>query len=67
MPDRRAVALTTLNMLLGLGTALSPLLIAVFTDMGQWPYLPLLAAAGLVVLFAVALVICGLAKTMFGN
>jgi MFS transporter, FHS family, glucose/mannose:H+ symporter len=96
MPDRRAVALTSLNVLLGLGTALSPLLIAVFTDVGQWWYLPLLAAAGFVVLivaslaqpmglptvkastgdaklpslfwlFAAALVIYGLAETMFGN
>lgn len=50
MPDRRAVALTSLNVLLGLGTALSPLLIAVFTDVGQWWYLPLLAAAGLALL-----------------
>ena len=96
MPDRRDVALTSLNVLLGLGTALSPLLIAVFTDIGQWWYLPLLTAAGLVVLFgaslaqpmglpaataktakakipslfwlfAAALVIYGLAETMFGN
>jgi predicted MFS family arabinose efflux permease len=96
MPARRAVALTSLNVLLGLGTALSPLLIAVFTDVGQWWYLPLLNAAGLVVLtaavlaqpmrlpatetstgkaaiprlfwlFAAALVIYGLAETMFGN
>jgi MFS family permease len=50
MPDRRDVALTALNVLLGLGTALSPLLIAFFTNVGQWWYLPLLAAAGLLVL-----------------
>ena len=50
MPDRRDVALTALNVLLGLGTALSPFLIALFTDVGQWWYLPLLAAAGLLVL-----------------
>jgi predicted MFS family arabinose efflux permease len=50
MPDRRDVALTALNVLLGLGTALSPLLIAFFTDVGQWWYLPLLAAAGLLAL-----------------
>jgi MFS family permease len=103
LPDRRAVALTSLNVLLGLGTALSPLLIAIFTDVGQWWYLPLLAGSGLVVLaavtlaqpmslpaaetaagaagapagkaaiprlfwlFAAALVIYGLAETMFGN
>ena len=40
MPDRRDVALTALNVLLGLGTALSPLLIAVFLDVGAWWYLP---------------------------
>ena len=50
MPDRRDVALTALNVLLGLGTALSPFLISLFTKVGQWWYLPLLAAAGLVVL-----------------
>jgi MFS family permease len=50
MPDRRDVALTGLNVLLGLGTALSPLLIATFTRIGQWWYLPLVAAAGLLVL-----------------
>ena len=44
MPDRRDVALTALNVLLGLGTALSPFLIALFTSIGQWWYLPLLAA-----------------------
>jgi predicted MFS family arabinose efflux permease len=102
MPDRRDVALTALNVLLGLGTALSPFLIALFTSVGQWWYLPLLAAAGLLALvgltvvqpmdtpapgaapvaqegeprpripalfwvFAAALVIYGLAETMFGN
>jgi predicted MFS family arabinose efflux permease len=56
MPGRRDVALTALNVLLGLGTALSPLLIALFTDVGQWWYLPLLAAAGLVVLIVVTLI-----------
>jgi MFS family permease len=55
MPDRRDVALTSLNVLLGLGTALSPLLIAIFLDIGAWWVLPLIAAAGLVVLIAVAL------------
>jgi MFS family permease len=55
MPDRRDVALTALNVLLGLGTALSPLLIALFTNVGQWWYLPLLAAAGLLVLIGLTL------------
>ncbi len=52
-PDRRDVALTSLNVLLGLGTALSPLLIAIFLDHGQWWYLPLIAAAGLAALIVV--------------
>jgi MFS family permease len=55
MPDRRDVALTSLNVLLGLGTALSPLLIALFTDVGAWWYLPLIAAVGLGVLIAASL------------
>jgi MFS family permease len=55
MPDRRAVALTALNVLLGLGTALSPFLISLFTTLGQWWYLPLLAAGGLVVLIVAVL------------
>ncbi len=50
MPDRRDVALTALNVLLGLGTALSLLLVALFTEHGQWWYLPSLAASGLAAL-----------------
>ncbi|MET0911001.1 MAG: MFS transporter [Ilumatobacteraceae bacterium] len=53
-PDRREVALTALNVLLGLGTALSPLLIAVFLDVGEWWYLPLAAAVGLAAVLVVA-------------
>ncbi len=56
MPDRRDVALTALNVLLGLGTALSPFLISLFTKIGQWWYLPLLAAAGLVVLIVLTII-----------
>jgi MFS transporter, FHS family, glucose/mannose:H+ symporter len=55
MPDRRDVALTSLNVLLGLGTALSPLLISLFLRHGQWWYLPLLSAIGLVILLGAAL------------
>ena len=55
MPDRRDVALTALNVLLGLGTALSPLLIAVFLDVGAWWYLPLIAAVGSAVLIVMTL------------
>jgi MFS family permease len=54
MPDRREVALTALNVLLGLGTALSPLLIAFFTDLAEWWYLPLVTGAGLLVFLLVA-------------
>jgi MFS family permease len=46
MPDRREVALTALNVLLGLGTALSPLLVALFIDFAEWWYLPLITGAG---------------------
>lgn len=56
MPERRDVALTALNVLLGLGTALSPFLIALFTNVGEWWYLPLIAAAGLAALFVTAAV-----------
>ncbi len=54
-PQRREVALTALNVLLGLGTALSPLLIALFLDIGEWWYLPLITAVGLAAVFVVAL------------
>ncbi|HXW36232.1 MAG TPA: MFS transporter [Acidimicrobiales bacterium] len=50
MPDRRDVALTALNVLLGLGTALSPFLVAIFLHNGHWWYLPLICAVGLVLL-----------------
>lgn len=55
MPARQEVALTGLNVLLGLGTALSPLLVAFFTDVAEWWYLPLLTGAGLLALFALSL------------
>lgn len=54
-PDRREVALTALNVLLGLGTALSPLLVSAFDALGAWWGLPLIAAAGLAVLGLLAL------------
>jgi MFS family permease len=54
-PDRPEVALTTLNVLLGLGTALSPLLIALFTNVGEWWGLPVAAAVGLAVLLVLTL------------
>ena len=54
-PQRRDVALTALNVLLGLGTALSPLLVAVFLDIGKWWYLPLGAAVGFVIILLVSI------------
>lgn len=54
-PDRPEVALTTLNVFLGLGTALSPLLIALFTDYGEWWYLPLLVATGMALVLVAAI------------
>ena len=53
-PDRREAALTGLNVLLGLGTALSPLLVAFFIDFAEWWYLPLVTGAGLLALLVVA-------------
>jgi len=57
MPARRDVALTALNVLLGLGTALSPFLVSFFYVHAQWWYLPLLSAAGLAVLIVATLVL----------
>lgn len=44
-----------LNALLGLGTALAPVFVAIFTGLGAWVGLPILAAALLVALLAVSL------------
>lgn len=55
-PQRREVALTALNVFLGLGTALSPLLVALFTNYAQWWYLPAVAAIGLVVMGVLVLI-----------
>jgi FHS family glucose/mannose:H+ symporter-like MFS transporter len=49
-PERADGAVLALNALLGLGTALAPLLITLFTALGAWWALPLLAT-----LFALAL------------
>ena len=46
-PYRQDRSVLTLNALLGTGTALAPLLIALFLALGAWWLLPLLAAAGL--------------------
>jgi MFS transporter, FHS family, glucose/mannose:H+ symporter len=47
-PARQDRSVLTLNALLGTGTALAPLLIALFLALGAWWLLPLLAAAGLI-------------------
>ncbi|MDP1569340.1 MAG: MFS transporter [Vicinamibacterales bacterium] len=54
-PDRPARAVTALHALLGTGTALAPLLIALLTGLGAWWALPAAIAAVLVVLVAVGM------------
>jgi MFS family permease len=54
-PDRVDNSVLTLNALLGLGTALAPLFVAIFVGLGFWWGLPLLSAALIVVLLAVSL------------
>src|SRR4051794_25341012 len=49
-PERADRAVLYLNALLGLGTALAPLLVAVFVGLGFWSGLPLLVAIALAVL-----------------
>jgi MFS family permease len=46
-PDRQDRAVLSLNALLGAGTALAPLLVAIFTDLGAWWLLPLAVAAAM--------------------
>ena len=53
-PDRVDRAVLVLNALLGLGTALAPVFVAVFVGLGFWWGLPVLSALLLTVLFAVA-------------
>ncbi len=48
-------AVLVLNALLGLGTALAPVFVAVFVGLGFWTGLPVLAACLLAVLFGVSL------------
>jgi MFS transporter, FHS family, glucose/mannose:H+ symporter len=54
-PKRADRAVLALNALLGLGTALAPVLIAIVVGLGAWWLLPLAMAAILVVIFAVTL------------
>jgi MFS transporter, FHS family, glucose/mannose:H+ symporter len=54
-PGRADGAVLALNALLGLGTALAPVLVAVVTAMGAWWLLPLAVALVLVLIFALVL------------
>jgi MFS family permease len=52
-PDRADRAVLYLNALLGLGTALAPVLVAVFVGLGFWSGLPLIVAVALAALLVV--------------
>ena len=54
-PERADRAVLALNALLGLGTALAPVLVAIVVDLGVWWLLPVVAACIVVLLFGVAL------------
>ena len=54
-PGRVDRAVLTLNALLGLGTALAPVLVAIFVGLGFWWGLPVLSAVSLVLLFLISL------------
>jgi fucose permease len=54
-PGRADNAVLALNALLGLGTALAPVLVAVVAGMGAWWLLPLVVAFVLALIFAVVL------------
>jgi len=54
-PSRADRAVLALNALLGLGTALAPVLVAIVVGLGAWWLLPVAMAVILVVIFAVAL------------
>lgn len=51
---RQDVAVLTLNALLGLGTALAPLLVTLFSWLGAWWGLPMMVSLSLVLLMAAA-------------
>ncbi len=53
-PDAVDRSVLVLNALLGLGTALAPVFVAIFVGIGAWVGLPILAAALLVALIAVS-------------
>jgi MFS family permease len=53
-PDTVDRSILVLNALLGLGTALAPVFVAIFVGIGFWIGLPILAGGGLVTLIAVS-------------
>jgi MFS transporter, FHS family, glucose/mannose:H+ symporter len=55
-PGRTDGAVLALNALLGLGTALAPVLVAIVIGMGAWWLLPVVVACILVLIFAVVLI-----------
>ena len=57
-PDRADRAVLTLNALLGLGTALAPVFVAVFVGLGFWWGLPVLSTVLLVLLLLAAVRAC---------
>jgi FHS family glucose/mannose:H+ symporter-like MFS transporter len=54
-PGRSDGAVLTLNALLGLGTALAPVLVAIFAGIGAWWLLPIIVGCILVLILAIAL------------
>jgi hypothetical protein len=52
-PDRVDGSVLVLNALLGLGTALAPVFVAIFVGLGAWWGLPVMSSALLLVLLAV--------------
>src|SRR5256884_1567910 len=53
-PERTDGAVLALNALLGLGTALAPVFVALVVAMGAWWLLPVVVAGAMAILFAVA-------------
>src|SRR6516165_2881748 len=53
-PDRVDASVLTLNALLGLGTALAPVFVAIFVGLGFWWGLPVMSSALLLILLAVS-------------
>ena len=54
-PDRVDASVLVLNALLGLGTALAPVFVAIFVGLGAWWGLPVMSSALLAVLLAVSM------------